>query len=83
MTLRTSGVVTKVIRKCTSPAFKNLQEGDTLSFSVGIHSVGSNRGRSYSVYITVINQRTGAESHLSFNQIGSVLKCCEISEVCP
>lgn len=83
MTLRTSGVVTKVIRKSTSPAFKNLQEGDTLTFAVGINAVGSNRGKSYSVYITVTNQRTEEKSYLSFNQIESVLKCCEISEVCP
>ena len=82
MTLRTSGIVTKVVRKSTSPAVKNLQEGDTLSFSVDIHAVGSHRGRSYSVYILVVNQRTKEKSQLSFNQIGSVLKCCEISEVC-
>lgn len=81
LTLRTVARVMKVNRKSKSPGFENLQVGDILEFSIQVCRVGSNRGRTYSPYIKILNTRTEKFSELSFNQIESVLSCCELKDV--
>lgn len=79
MTLKTVAVCTKIHKKSQSPAFKDLQIGDSIEFSVEIKAVGRNRG-SYATYIICHNSKTNNESKLSFNQIGKTLDCFEFEE---
>lgn len=78
MILTTVTKVTKINRKSTSPAFKDLQIGDIIRFLVPIKSNSST-----ATYIECINDRTGQTSSLSFNRIEYVLSCCELAEYNP
>lgn len=81
LTLRTTATVTKTNRKSSSPCFKDLQIGDVIEFSAPISYAGYASHGAYATYIKCYNNRTGAESRLSFNQIHKVLECCELEEV--
>ena len=76
MTLRTKAKCVKVYGKSTSPAFKNIKEGDVISFSVVIEWTGYP-----SRYIQCINERTKEESYLSFNQIVHTLNKFKLEEL--
>lgn len=80
MTLKTTGTCTKIHKKSQSPAFKDLQIGDQIEFSIEIKAVGRNRG-SHAEYIICLNPKTQNESKLSFNQIGKTLDCFEFEEI--
>lgn len=80
MTLKTTATCTKIHKKSQSPAFKDLEVGDQIEFSIEIKAVGRNRG-SYAAYINCINLKTHSESKLSFNQIGRTLDCFEFEEI--
>ena len=80
MTLKTTGTCTKIHKKSQSPAFKDLQIGDQIEFSIEIKAVGRNRG-SHAAYILCLNPKTQNESKLSFNQIGKTLDCFEFEEI--
>lgn len=80
MTLKTTGTCTKIHKKSQSPAFKDLQIGDKIEFSIEIKAVGRNRG-SHAAYIICLNPKTQNESKLSFNQIGKTLDCFEFEEI--
>ena len=80
MTLKTTGTCTKIHKKSQSPAFKDLQIGDQIEFSIEIKAVGRNRG-SHAAYIICLNPKTQNESKLSFNQIGKTLDCFEFEEI--
>ncbi|MBC5744730.1 hypothetical protein FMM74_014360 [Lachnospiraceae bacterium MD308] len=80
MTLKTTGTCTKIHKKSQSPAFKDLQIGDQIEFSIEIKAVGRNR-RSHAAYIICLNPKTQNESKLSFNQIGKTLDCFEFEEI--
>ena len=79
MTLKTTGTCTKIHKKSQSLAFKDLQVGDQIEFSIEIKAVGRSRG-SYAAYINCLNPKTKNESKLSFNQIGKTLDCFEFEE---
>lgn len=79
MTLTTTAICTNIHKKSQSPAFKNLQVGDQIVFSIEIKAVGRNRG-SHAAYINCFNPKTQNESKLSFNQIGKTLDCFEFDE---
>lgn len=79
MTLKTTAICTKIHKKSQSPAFKDLQIGDQIAFSIEIKAVGRNRG-SHVAYINCFNPKTNKESKLSFNQIGKTLDCFEFEE---
>lgn len=80
MTLKTTAICTKIYKKSHSSAFKDLQVGDQIEFSIAIKAVGRNRG-SHAAYIICLNPKTHNESKLSFNQIGKTLDCFEFEEV--
>ena len=69
MELKCEAVCTKVYKKSSSPAFKNLQVGDIINFSTEIK-----HARSCATYIKCFNPKTNQTSKLSFNQIGNTLK---------
>ena len=79
MTLKTRAKCTKINKKSQSPAFKDLEIGDQIEFSIEIKAVGWNRG-SHAAYIICLNPKTQNESKLSFNQIGKTLDCFEFEE---
>lgn len=79
MTLKTTAICTKIHKRSQSPAFKNLQIGDLIEFSIEIKAVGRNKG-SHAAYINCLNPKTQNESKLSFNQIGKTLDCFELEE---
>lgn len=79
MTLKTIAKCTKIHKKSQSPAFKDLEIGDQIEFSIEIKAVGWNRG-SHAAYIKCLNPKTQNESKLSFNQIGKTLDCFEFEE---
>lgn len=79
MTLKTTAICKKIHKKSQSPAFKDLQVGDQVEFSIEIKAVGRNRG-SHAAYINCLNPKTKNESKLSFNQIGKTLDCFEFEE---
>lgn len=79
MTLKTIAKCAKIHKKSQSPAFKDLQIGDLIEFSIEIKAVGRNRG-SHAAYIKCLNPKTQNESKLSFNQIGKTLDCFEFEE---
>lgn len=80
MTLKTTAICKKIHKKSQSPAFKDLQIGDQIEFSIEIKAVGRNRG-SYAAYINCLNLKTHDESKLSFNQISRTLDCFEFEEI--
>lgn len=79
MTLKTVATCKAIHKKSQSPAFKDLQVGDSIEFSIEIKAVGRNRG-SHAAYINCFNPKTHNESKLSFNQIGRTLDCFEFEE---
>lgn len=80
MTLKTTAICIKINKKSQSPAFKNLQVGDHIEFSIEIKAVGRKRG-SHAAYIKCFNTKTRNKSKLSFNQIGRTLDCFEFEEI--
>lgn len=80
MTLKTTAICKKINKKSQSPAFKDLEVGDHIEFSIEIKAVGWNRG-SHAAYIICYNPKTCNESKLSFNQIGRTLDCFEFEEI--
>lgn len=80
MTLKTIAICKKKHKKSQSPAFKDLEVGDQIEFSIEIKAVGRNRG-SHAAYINCLNPKTRNESKLSFNQIGKTLDCFEFEEI--
>jgi hypothetical protein len=54
--------------------------GDLIMFIVPIKRAGSNRGRTYSSYITVFNLTRSFSSPYSFNQIDNMLKKVELEK---
>lgn len=82
MTLKTKAVCTKVLKKSSSPAFKDLRENDIIIFSIPMEPVGRNGCVPHAAYINCKNLRTDGVSELSFNQIGKILECGEFLE-CP
>ncbi len=80
MTLKTTAICKKINKKSQSPAFKDLEVGDQIEFSIEIKAVGWNRG-SHAAYINCLNPKTHNESKLSFNQIGRTLDCFEFEEI--
>lgn len=83
MKLKCEGVCTKVLNKSTSPAFKGLQVGDTINFSVEIQRAGRRNDRrsgSYATYILCENPKTKETSILSFNQLARVMNNFEFEE---
>lgn len=81
MKLKCLGKCIKVHKKSSSPAFKDLQEGDVIEFSIEIERVGVGRGGSHAAYIKCINTKTLLQSKLSFNQIGRVLENFEFIQI--
>lgn len=79
MTLKTIAICKAIHKKSQSPAFKDLQVGDLIEFSIEIKAFGRNRG-SHAAYINCFNPKTNKESKLSFNQIGKTLDCFEFDE---
>lgn len=79
MTLKTIATCKAIHKKSQSPAFKDLEIGDQIEFSIEIKAVGRNRG-SHAAYINCFNPKTHSESKLSFNQIGRTLDCFEFEE---
>ena len=51
-----------------------------IEFSVPILYAGFANHGTCATYIRCYNERTNAESRLSFNQIEKVLECCELEE---
>lgn len=80
MTLKTTATCKAIHKKSQSPAFKDLEIGDQIEFSIEIKAVGRNRG-SHAAYINCFNPKTQNESKLSFNQIGRTLDCFEFEEM--
>lgn len=80
MTLKTIAICKKINKNSQSLAFKDLQVGDQIEFSIEIKAVGRNRG-SHAAYINCLNPKTRNESKLSFNQIGRTLDCFEFDEI--
>lgn len=74
MILKCVGKCMKVYKKSSSPAFKDLQVGDIIEFSINIERVGTGRSGSHAAYIKCVNPKTSLQSKLSFNQIGKVLE---------
>jgi hypothetical protein len=74
------GKITNILGKSTSPAFKDVQIGDEIEFSVPLEAVGGNRS-TYAVYIDCTNLRTKGMSCLSFNQLGRIMEKFEFQEV--
>lgn len=80
MILKCNAICTEVHKKSQSPAFKELQVGDCIEFSVRIQAAGRNKG-TYATYIRCFNPKTNQVSELSFNQIGKTLSCFEFKEI--
>lgn len=80
MVLKCKAICTKVKKKSCSPAFVDLQVGDTMEFSVPIKRAGSGGRGTYATYIICHNKRTEVESKLSFNQIGRTLDSFDFEE---
>lgn len=80
MTLICTGRCTKVIKKSSSSAFKDLEVGDIIKFSKEIESSGRNGSVPYANYIECFNPKTNGFSMLSFNQIERVLKNFEFEQ---
>lgn len=80
MTLTCKTICKKVIKKSQSSAFKNLEIGDIINFSVEIEPSGRSSNGTYATYIECYNPKTDKISLLSFNQIGKVLKNFEFKQ---
>ena len=80
MKLICNAIVIKVLKKSSSPAFKDLQPNDSMDFTVEIKAVGRNKG-TYATYIECHNLQNDKVSRLSFNQIGRVLNNFEFEQV--
>ena len=81
MTLKCKAKCIAIHKKSQSPAFKDLNVGDYIEFSIKITRVGTARSGSHAAYIKCLNPITNKESKLSFNQIGKTLDCFEFEEI--
>lgn len=81
MTLLCTAKCTKVIKKSQSDAFKKLEMGDIINFSVEIEPSGRSNNGTYATYIECYNPKTEGLSMLSFNQIGRILRCFEFEQL--
>lgn len=81
LNLKCEAICTGIKNKSQSPAFKNLQIGDKILFSVSMNEAGGGRRGTYAKYITCYNHKTKEISQLSFNQIGNVMKNFEFEEI--
>lgn len=79
MKLKCNAICKEIHKKSQSPAFKNIEIGDCIEFSIDIKPVGRNKG-TYAAYIKCVNNHTLEESNLSFNQIGRVLNNFEFEQ---
>lgn len=82
MKLKCNAICTKVLKKSSSPAFKNLQVGNKIYFSTEIKHGGMIGRGSYATYIECFNPQTKQISRLSFNQIDKTLNNFEFEEEC-
>ena len=78
-----SGVllVSKVLKKTSSEFFSTLKEGSKIEMSIRVKAVGSNRGKTYSPSIKVLDVETGNKTFKSFNEIEKLLACFEFMPV--
>ena len=87
MDLKCVARISAVHGKSTTGAFKNAIVSDKIIFTCPITAAGlrpSGDGitrTTYAKYINIINERTGGESNLTFNQIERVLKNFEFEEI--
>ena len=70
----------KYISKTQDSFLSRCSVDDLIVFIVPIKRAGSNRGRTYSSYITVFNVTQSFRSQYSFNQIDSMLKKVELEK---
>lgn len=80
LTLRTSGTITNIKSKSTSPAFKDAEIGDHIEFSTPLERAGGSRRSTKATYIRCVNCRTHGISKLSFNQLANTLDKIDISD---
>lgn len=81
LNLKCKVICTDIKKKSQSPAFRDLQIGDKMLFSVSMNKAGSGRSGTYAKYINCYNYKTKEVSQLSFNQIGNVMKNFEFEEI--
>ena len=81
MKLKCKAKCTKVNKKSSSPAFKDLCIGDVIELSIDVAAVGSGSKGSKAAYICCVNPKTKLQSKLSFNQIERVLEAFEFEEI--
>ena len=82
LNLKCKVICTDIKKKSQSPAFRDLQIGDKMLFSVSMNKSGSGRsGGTHAKYINCYNYKTKEVSQLSFNQIGNVMKNFEFEEI--
>lgn len=75
LALRTSGTITDIKNKITSPSFQNAKIGDHIEFSMPIKRTDGN-----DPYTTCINCRTHGISKLSFQELTDILDNIGISD---
>ena len=86
MELKCIAKISAINNKSSTAAFKNAAVGDKIVFSCPMTKAGNRLdsggyGTTYVKYIHIINERTGGESDLSFNQIERTLKNFEFEEI--
>lgn len=81
LNLKCEAICTDIKKKSQSPAFRGLQIGDKMLFSVSMNKAGGGRRGTYAKYINCYNYKTKEVSELSFNQIGNVMKNFEFEEI--
>ena len=81
LNLKCEAICTDIKKKSQSPAFRDLEIGDKMLFSVSMNEAGSGRSGTYAKYINCYNYKTKEVSQLSFNQIGNVIKNFEFEEI--
>ncbi len=82
LNLKCKVICTDIKKKSQSPAFRDLQIGDKMLFSVSMNKAGSGRsGGTHAKYINCYNYKTKEVSQLYFNQIGNVMKNFEFEEI--
>jgi len=65
--------VTEIVGKTRARLFGNLKVGDVIEITSKVASVGSSRGRSYSVSLRVEHLRTGNVKYFTYNEIGNYI----------
>jgi len=74
-------VVSKVLKKTSSEFFSTLKEGSKIEMSIPVKAVGSNRGKTYSPSIKILDVETGSKTFKSFNEVEKLLACFEFTPV--